>query len=206
MYESICRNEWRGFKWFTRLNEVCFSIWKHWENVYANNFLRKTLFARWSLVSGCSLVDTALHVPLISTSFFNEIEKNDKLLSGWEIFHILNNVTLHLFCRGYIRKRNLKNTEPNYMDWKIKKKSKSETMCVACKNVLKTRRTFTFLTRPQLRTFHLHFHNYPVTLNQACSMKGVATCEGNSLTLYSCPPNCTSRWEILKWTQPTACL
>lgn len=26
MHGSICRNEWRGFKWFTGLNEICFSI------------------------------------------------------------------------------------------------------------------------------------------------------------------------------------
>lgn len=167
------------------------------------NFIRKMILGERMQLSGhCTAC--AAHFHLIFQ--WNWKKKNDKLLSGWEIFHILNDVILHLlFCRGYIRKRNLKNTQPHYMDWKWKKKkSKGETMCVACKNVLKTRRTFTFLTRPQLRTFHLHFHNYPVALNQACSMKGVATCEGNSLTLYSCPPNCTSRWEILKWTQPTA--
>lgn len=86
--------------------------------------------------------------------FFNEIGKNDKLLSGWEIVHILNDVVLHLFCRGYIGKRNLKGTDPSYMDWKKKKRKTAKRCVLHAKMFLKLAE-------------HLHFW---LDRNYACSI------------------------------------
>lgn len=82
-------------------------------------------------------MDTALHVLLISTSFFNEIEKNDKLLSGWEIFHIFKWCHFTFILQRLHQKKKLEEHWAQLHGLKIKKNQRAKRCVLHAKMFLK---------------------------------------------------------------------
>lgn len=213
MYESICRNDLHGFKWFTRVLKT-----PRWmKSVLASKSIEKTykqttssaklywqdhLGERMRLSGHCTAC--AAHFHLI---FSMQLKK-------WQASIRLGNLPYFKWCRFTFILQRLHQKKKLEGHWPqlhgLKKKEKRNQTAKRC--VLHAKM---FLKLAE----HLHFW---LDRNYACSIciftttlwlsikhavwRVLLRVKATPWLCTCCPPNCTSRWEILKWTQPTAFL